>query len=82
MFAPTSSLTVSILVAFLAGSVLLNVFKEEVPAAGKSSVGWFTTGLAVYALLLGLITALGEREDGTERTSSAHPTRLVLASDR
>lgn len=58
LFAPTGSLTVGVLIAFLAGSVMLNVFKEEIPAARKSSMPWFLTGLAVYAALLTGITAL------------------------
>jgi zinc transporter ZupT len=57
--APTSSLTVSLLVAFLAGSVLLNVFKEEIPSARRSSLPWFLAGLVSYAALLAGVTALG-----------------------
>lgn len=56
--APTSSLTVSVLVAFLAGSVLLNVFKEEIPSARRSSLPWFLAGLVSYAALLAGATAL------------------------
>lgn len=56
--APTSSLTVSLLVAFLAGSVLLNVFKEELPSARRSSLPWFLVGLVSYAALLAAVTAL------------------------
>ena len=59
VFAPTRSITVSLLMAFLAGSVLLNVFKEEIPAARRSSFPWFVTGLVGYAALLATITALG-----------------------
>lgn len=59
VFAPTRSITVSLLMAFLAGSVLLNVFKEEIPAARRSSFPWFVTGLGSYAALLVTITALG-----------------------
>lgn len=60
LFAPTRSLTVSVLTAFLAGSVLLNVFKEEIPTARRSSFPWFITGLLGYAALLATVTALSE----------------------
>ncbi|QNN53460.1 hypothetical protein [Nocardioides mesophilus] len=60
LFAPTHAVTVSVLTAFLAGSVLLNVFKEEIPAARSSSLAWFLTGLGFYAALLATITYLGE----------------------
>ncbi len=42
----------------LAGSVLLNGFKEELPHGRRSSFGWFTGGLALYAALLTLTTCL------------------------
>lgn len=54
---PTSGLVVSVLLAFLAGSVLLNVFKEEIPSTRRSHFGWFTAGLVLYAALLALATA-------------------------
>ncbi len=38
LLAPTSSVTVSLLTAFLAGSILLNVFKEEIPSTRRSSL--------------------------------------------
>ncbi|AGF72156.1 hypothetical protein [Corynebacterium halotolerans] len=56
--APTSTLLVALLTAFLGGSVLLNVFKEEVPSNRSSSFGWFLTGLVLYALLLAAVTHL------------------------
>lgn len=59
LFAPTRALTVSLLTAFLAGSVLLNVFKEELPPARQSSLPWFLIGLGLYAALLITITTLG-----------------------
>ncbi|MGY1780618.1 hypothetical protein [Geodermatophilus sp. SYSU D01036] len=59
-FAPTSTLVVAVLTALLGGSILLNVFKEELPATGRSSYPWFLTGLVLYAGLLALVTALGE----------------------
>lgn len=75
LFAPTSSVFVSLLTAFLAGSILLNVFKEEIPSTRRSSFGWFTVGLASYALLLGLVTATGqeEPEEPTGEAAAAVP---------
>ncbi len=60
VFAPTSSLLVSLLTAFLGGSILLNVFKEEIPSNRGSSFGWFTTGLVGYAALLAITTYFAE----------------------
>lgn len=56
--APSSGVLVSVLTAFLAGSILLNVFKEEIPSTRRSHFGWFLVGLAAYATLLGTVTAL------------------------
>ena len=58
--APTSTTVVALLTALLSGSILLNVFKEELPTDRQSSFGWFLTGLVLYAGLLGLVTALAE----------------------
>jgi hypothetical protein len=58
--APTSTVVVALLTAFIGGSTLLNVFKEEVPSNRSSSFGWFTTGLVLYAVLLAAITVLEE----------------------
>ncbi|HWH28340.1 MAG TPA: hypothetical protein VNU26_05155 [Mycobacteriales bacterium] len=55
--APTSALVVALLTALLAGSVLLNVFKEELPDPRRSSFPWFLVGLALYAVLLLAVTA-------------------------
>jgi hypothetical protein len=60
LFAPTSTLVVALLTALLGGSVLLNVFKEEIPSSGRSSFPWFLTGLLLYTGLLAVITVLGE----------------------
>lgn len=72
VFAPTSTVVVSLLTAFLAGSVLLNVFKEEIPSTRRSHFGWFTIGLVAYALLLALVTAAVPEEPvedaGSRRT--------------
>ena len=58
--APTSALLVALLTALLAGSILLNVFKQEIPSGRRSSFGWFVTGLVLYSALLALVTAMGE----------------------
>ncbi|WP_336923390.1 hypothetical protein [Aquipuribacter sp. SD81] len=55
--APTRTLTVSVLTALLGGAVLLNVFKEELPSSGRSSMPWFLVGLGVYGVLLAAVTA-------------------------
>lgn len=66
LFAPTQSVTISVLTAFLAGSVLLNVFKEELPSGRESSFGWFMVGLVSYAVLLGALTVLGAEQSPSE----------------
>lgn len=58
VFSPASELAVSLLTALLCGSILHNVFKEELPAGKRSSFGWFLIGLTSYAALLTLVTAL------------------------
>ncbi|WP_336026515.1 hypothetical protein [Geodermatophilus sp. FMUSA9-8] len=58
VFAPSSALVVALLTALLGGSILLNVFKEELPSSRRSSFGWFLTGLTLYAALLTVVTAL------------------------
>lgn len=58
--APTSALLVALLTALLAGSVLLNVFKEEIPSGSRASFPWFLVGLGVYSVLLAAITALDQ----------------------
>lgn len=60
VFAPSSALVVALLTALLAGSILLNVFKEEIPSGRRSSFSWFVIGLVVYSGLLALVTAVGE----------------------
>jgi hypothetical protein len=60
LVAPTSALLVALLTALLGGSILLNVFKEELPSGTRSSFPWFLTGLTVYAVLLAITTALSE----------------------
>jgi hypothetical protein len=60
VFAPTSTVLVALLTALLGGSILLNVFKEEIPSNRGSSFAWFLTGLTLYSALLTLVTALAE----------------------
>jgi hypothetical protein len=60
LVAPTSALLVAVLTALLGGSILLNVFKEEVPSNRRSSFAWFLTGLTLYAGLLAAVTAVAE----------------------
>ncbi|WP_225755474.1 hypothetical protein [Actinotalea sp. Marseille-Q4924] len=50
--APTSSLTVSLMTAVVAGSVLLTVFQEELPQARESRTRPFLVGLGANAVLL------------------------------
>lgn len=59
LFAPTSTVLVAVLTALLSGSILLNVFKEELPSVTRSSFAWFLTGVTLYAGLLALVTAAG-----------------------
>ena len=52
IFDPVNVLFVAFMVAFLAGSVLLNVFREELPAAGLTSYAWFCLGVFLMAVAL------------------------------
>jgi hypothetical protein len=47
-----SDVAVSVLIAFLAGGVILNVLKEEVPTERRSRFWAFALGMAVYTALL------------------------------
>jgi hypothetical protein len=49
-----SELALSVLLAFLAGGVILNVLKEELPEERESRFSAFLAGGAVYAALLSL----------------------------
>lgn len=42
------------LTAFLAGSVLFKVFRDEVPDTGESRIGWFIAGVVVFGVLAAL----------------------------
>lgn len=52
IFDPVNVLVAAFMVSFLAGSVLLNVFREELPAAGLISYYWFSGGTIVITLIL------------------------------
>lgn len=56
VFDPVNVLVVAFMVAFLAGSVLLNVFREELPGVGFASFGWFALGSGLIASVLLLQT--------------------------
>ena len=45
IFDPVNVLVSAFMLAFLAGSVLLNVFKEELPAARLTNYTWFSFGI-------------------------------------
>lgn len=56
IFMPVNVVVAAFMLAFLAGSVLLNVFREELPSPGLSNFLWFMGGSMVIALLLLLQT--------------------------
>ena len=83
LFVPTSGVFVSLLTALLAGGILLNVFKEEIPSTRRSHFGWFVAGLAGYALLLGIVTATGERArepEGQPESSTPGSVHLLTGA--
>ncbi|MCF8033784.1 MAG: ZIP family metal transporter [Desulfarculaceae bacterium] len=51
---PINVLAVSLMIAFLSGSILYNVFKEELPTERESSYPWFSLGLGLATALLAL----------------------------
>ena len=52
LLAEVSEAALAVLFAFLAGGVILNVLKEEIPEERESSFGAFALGAAVYAVIL------------------------------
>jgi len=54
IFDPVNVLIAAFMVSFLAGSILLNVFREELPATESTSYWWFSLGavLTLFVLLL------------------------------
>jgi fluoride ion exporter CrcB/FEX len=57
---PRSTLLVSVISAFLAGAILLNVLNDELRIDRHTSLGWFAAGLALNTALLTLVIALGQ----------------------
>jgi len=55
--APANTVLVRLPTALLAGFVLLNGFKEEVPGDRATRFGWFLVGLTVDVALLAAGTA-------------------------
>jgi len=53
---PVSVLFVAFMMAFLAGSILLNVFREELPNSSLASFRWFVLGAALITFVLLLQT--------------------------
>lgn len=49
---PINVLFVALMTAFLAGSILLNVFREELPNSDLVSFGWFFLGTSLITLIL------------------------------
>jgi len=52
IFDPVNVVMIAFMLAFLAGSVLLNVFREELPSAGLMSYCWFTFGAGIITFVL------------------------------
>lgn len=52
LFSEISEAALAVLFAFLAGGVVLNVLKEEIPEERESSFGAFALGAAFYAAIL------------------------------
>ena len=54
---PISDLALAVATAFVGGGLLISVFREELPDAGRSRLGWFALGLLSMTGLLLLATA-------------------------
>ena len=52
IFNPVNLLVLAFLTSFLAGSVLLNVFREELAKSTLTSYPWFLAGVSVITLSL------------------------------
>lgn len=52
IFDPVNVLVLALLTSFLAGSVLFNVFREELPGSTLSSYPWFLFGVIIIAISL------------------------------
>ncbi|MDF1683834.1 MAG: hypothetical protein P1U36_04165 [Legionellaceae bacterium] len=58
IFDPVNVLVSAFMLAFLAGSILLNVFREELPATRLTNYYWFSFGMLLITLTLLLQTWL------------------------
>ena len=56
IFDPVQVLFVAFMMAFLAGSILLNVFREELPNSNLARFRWFIFGVFLITLILLLQT--------------------------
>ena len=61
IFDPVNVLVSAFMLAFLAGSVLLNVFREELPAARLTHYSWFSFGILLITITLLLQTWLVQK---------------------
>ncbi len=52
IFDPTNVIVAAFMLAFLSGSILLNVFREELPATEGTNFYWFSGGACLIAVLL------------------------------
>jgi len=52
LFFEVSEAALAVLFAFLAGGIVLNVLKEEIPKERESSFAAFALGVALYAAIL------------------------------
>jgi hypothetical protein len=52
LFDPMNVLLVAFMIAFLAGSILFNVFREELPNSSLASFRWFVLGAAAISCIL------------------------------
>lgn len=58
IFDPVRVLFVALMTAFLAGSILLNVFREELPNSNLASYRWFVLGVLLITVIMLLQTWL------------------------
>jgi hypothetical protein len=58
IFNPVNVLVSAFMLSFLAGSVLLNVFREELPASNLTRYSWFIAGVMLIAVILLLNASL------------------------
>lgn len=62
IFNPVSVLFVAFMMAFLAGSIMLNVFREELPNGDLASFRWFLLGSLLITSILLLRTWVGRAD--------------------